>query len=80
MEFDFYQNHSDEDSDNIFENDDDENDIFDGNDFIPLTEEMLSLRMEEGLDDIYTGDNSFFFLTANKKSRPTDIMTYLTGG
>ena len=52
----FYQNDSDGDSDNSFEGDDDDDDIFDGyNDFQPITEEMLTLVVTEGLDDIYTG-------------------------
>ena len=50
MEFGFNRNDSDEDSNN------DDDDLFDGHDFEPVTDQILTLVMQEGLDDIYTGD------------------------
>ena len=56
MESNLYHNDSDDDSDNNFEFSDDD-DIFDGQEFQPVTEQMLTLIMQSGLDDIYTGKN-----------------------
>ena len=51
----FYRNDSDGDSDYGFDDDDD---IFDGHDFQPVTEEMLTLEVQYNLDDIFTGNDN----------------------
>ena len=70
MESNLYQNDSDDESDNNVEFSDDD-DIFDGQEFQPVTEQMLTLIMQSGLDDIYTGKldifSPFFFVHLSKK-------------
>ena len=72
-----YGNGYDGDSDNSFgiDSDDDDNDLYNG-DFQPVTEDMLTLEITRGLDDIFTGERCMRFIY----NAQTDLINRLLNG
>ena len=75
-----YGNDSDGDSDNSFgnDNDDDDDGQLYGGGFQPVTEDMLTLVVTRGLDDIYTGDDREICFFFPKKRNSIRMYVYIT--